>query len=104
MFEKIRKAFVMLVVLCLVSVPVAHASPMQYVDELGQGWGQILDFLEDFVASVWSNSESEGTATEVPPDSGASSTADDGSDGDDGSGDDGGDGSPEFGPIVDPIG
>ena len=101
MFEKIRKVFVVAAVLCLITVPVAQASPVQYVDELGQSWVRILDFFEDVLGSVWSNSET--SSDEAPPPSN-NSTSGDGSQ-DDGSGDDsGGDGTPEFGPIADPIG
>ena len=103
MFEKIRNVLVLAIMLCLVVIPV-QAAPVQYADQISDSWIGFWNFLDDLVASVWSNSEAEedsSTPVDPPPgnDPPSSGDAEDGSNG----GDDGA-GGPEHGPLPDPIG
>lgn len=111
MFRKIRNAFLVAVVLCVAIVPVAQASPVQYVDQIGDSVSRIFDFLDDLFGSAWGNSEADGEdpAEDPPPPSSAapgSSGNSNGGSGDDGSGDDGSGGScaAQALPTCDPFG
>jgi hypothetical protein len=100
MLEKIRKVYVLVALLCLVVVPVAHASPVQYVDQVVEGWVGIWDFFGDFMESVRSHTETPPDEPADPPedDPPPANTEDGSGTGDDGAGD------PGFGPLPDPIG